>query len=44
VCSRVQCLFGPAAQVTVRRRESGGTVAQITIPTPRAVPISLAAS
>jgi sensor histidine kinase YesM len=44
VRSRLECLFGPAASVTIRPRESGGTLAEITIPMTAPAAVEYAAS
>jgi two-component system, LytTR family, sensor kinase len=44
VRSRLECVFGPTASVTVRQREAGGTVAELTIPVAPGVALELAVS
>ena len=44
VRSRLECLFGPAAYLTVCARETGGTLAEITIPMATPATVEYAAS
>jgi signal transduction histidine kinase len=44
VRSRLECLFGAAASVTIRPGETGGTLAEITIPSTAPATVAYAAS